>query len=132
MRDFLERLRRRWRLHIVSSNREGALAVYLRNNDLEHIFEEVLGLETDKSKVRKFKLLFEKHGFSNRDCLFVTDTLGDIREAHQVGVETIAVDFGFHDRARLSKGAPSAIVSDFDELFRQIEKHRLSRLKQKR
>ena len=38
-----------------------------------------------------------------------------------VGVKTIAVDFGFHERERLEKGNPFKIVSSFDEMLKVIE-----------
>lgn len=35
----------------------------------------------------------------------------------EVGVEVIAVDFGFHGRDRLEKGEPFKIVSSFEDVL---------------
>ncbi len=116
----LEKLSKEYALFIISSNEEDTLNMYFQNNDFTHIFKEVLGLETHKSKVKKFEYLFAKYGIKADDCIFVTDTLGDILEGNKAGVRTIAVDFGFHKRDRLQKGKPFKIVSTFDEILEVI------------
>jgi phosphoglycolate phosphatase-like HAD superfamily hydrolase len=96
---------------------EVALREYFVRNGLAEIFTEIMGLESHRSKIDKFKMLLSKHGLQDTECVFVTDTLGDILEANKVGLRTIAVDFGFHDRERLAQGRPWKIISDFRELF---------------
>lgn len=108
-------------LFINSSNMVRNIEHYLENNQLSHAFIDVLGKETTNSKVEKFKMIFNNYDLSADDCIFVTDTLGDILEANKVGVRTIAVDFGFHERERLEKGNPFKIVSSFDEVVSAVE-----------
>jgi len=118
----LEKLSKTYLLFIISSNQEKALNTYFQNNNFVHIFKEILGVETNTSKIKKFKYLFKKYNLKVKDCMFITDTLGDILEGNKVKVKTIAVDFGFHEKARLEKGNPFKIVSSFDELMKEIEK----------
>ncbi len=121
IRNNLEKLSKKYQLFIISSNQEEALDIYFQNNKFLHIFKEILGLETHKSKVEKFKYLFKKYKLKSDGCIFVTDTLGDILEGNRVGVKTIAVDFGFHKRDRLEKGKPFKIVSNFEEIIKTID-----------
>ncbi|MFA6973168.1 MAG: HAD hydrolase-like protein [Parcubacteria group bacterium] len=121
IKQHLEKLAEEYSLFIISSNQEEALDTYFQNNNFTHIFKEILGAETHQSKVEKFKYLFEKYNLEADDCIFVTDTLGDILEGNKVGVRTIAVDFGFHKRDRLEKGKPFRIVSSFDEILEVIK-----------
>jgi HAD superfamily hydrolase (TIGR01509 family) len=116
----LEKLSEELLLFIISSNQEEALDNYFQNNKFAHLFKEILGAETHKSKVEKFKYLFEKYNLKAEDCIFVTDTLGDIIEGNKAGVKTIAVDFGFHKRDRLEKGNPFKIVSSFEEIMKIV------------
>ncbi|MEI8343373.1 MAG: hypothetical protein WCF93_00310 [Candidatus Moraniibacteriota bacterium] len=51
----------------------------------------------------------------------MTYTPGDILEGKEVGVEVIAVDFGFHKRDRLEKGEPFKIVSNFEEILESVK-----------
>ncbi len=120
IKQHLEKLAEQYILFIVSSNQEEVLKTYFQNNNFTHIFKEVLGAETHQSKIEKFKYLFQKYELKPEDCVFVTDTLGDILEGNKVGLRTIAVDFGFHERKRLEKGNPFKIVSSFDEILEVI------------
>ncbi len=113
----LQKLKKKYLLFINSSAPEEALNEYIKKYKLNGLFEEVLGYNFSKSKVIKFKYLFEKYDLKREDCIFVTDTLGDIREANEVGLKTIAVDFGFHDREVLEKGKPLKIISEFKDLL---------------
>jgi len=106
-------------LFIISSNMEVTINEFLERNDAE-VFKDILGFESHTSKVEKFKTIFKKHNLSADDCIFITDTLGDILEANKVGIKTIAVDFGFHDKKRLEKGHPYKIVSSFKEIVETI------------
>lgn len=110
-------LKQKYDLYIVSSNSEENLNIFFKNNNFEGVFKKVLGHETHDSKVEKFKFLFQTYDFTNNDCFFITDTLGDILEAKEVGVKTIAVDFGYHKRETLVKGDPYKLISSFDEIF---------------
>lgn len=120
MRDEVKRavaeLAKRHRLFIVSSGGERNIREYVRRNGVD-VFTDILGLERHASKVEKFHHLLEKHGLEPLDCLFVTDTLGDILEAKRAGIPVVAVDYGFHERERLERGEPRAILSRFEELL---------------
>ena len=112
----LFKLREKYELFIVSSNKEMVLEKYFKDNNVL-VFSEILGTDKNKSKVKKFKILFDKYNFGKEDCVFVTDTLGDLLEANKVDVKSIAVDFGFHDKERLEKGNPCKIVSRFEDIL---------------
>ncbi len=103
-------------LYIVSSNTFKNIGSYLERNGLRGNFKEVLAYEAGHSKLDKFRVLFEKHNIDVNSCVFVTDTLGDIREAHSASLKTIACSFGFHSRERVMEGNPFAIASSFNEV----------------
>lgn len=113
----LIKLNKSYRLFIISSNTEDAINTFLDQNNVA-FFDAVLGLETHKSKIEKFEKIFVQ--YSKEECVFITDTLGDILESNRAGIRTIAVDFGFHERKRLAKGKPLKIVSSFDELVEAV------------
>lgn len=121
IKEELLKLNSRFNLFIVTSNKEITLKKYFENNNLTFIFKEILGLETHKSKEEKFKILINKYKMNKQNSIFITDTLGDILEANRMNLNTIAVDFGFHERKRLEKGNPIKIVSTFREILPSIE-----------
>ena len=53
--------------------------------------------DISRSKVDKFKLIKEKYNIDFSEMIFVTDTIGDLKEARVVGVPTIGVTWGVHD-----------------------------------
>ncbi|PIR78347.1 MAG: hypothetical protein COU28_02115 [Candidatus Magasanikbacteria bacterium CG10_big_fil_rev_8_21_14_0_10_36_16] len=111
-------------LFVVSSTRESSLEKYLKCGDLLEIFEWLMGSETHRSKVVKFKMIFEKYNLKPEECLFFTDTLGDIREANEVGLPVVGVTWGFQDHETLKKGNPRKIISEFEELLPTINDYK--------
>lgn len=113
-------LKNEFDLFIITSNEEKILDIYFENNGIAHIFKNILGVETHYSKEEKFKLVLKESGLRKKECLFITDTLGDLLEAGKAGIKSIAVDFGFHEREKLELGNPLEIVSDFGDIRRAV------------
>jgi phosphoglycolate phosphatase len=112
----LRKLSENYDLYIITSNSIKNLNLYFKNSSFTGIFRDILSEESHKSKVEKFKLLFSKYDLGPKECIFITDTLGDILEANKIGVKSIAVDFGYHDKERLKRGAPHKIISNLSEV----------------
>ena len=81
-----------------------------------------MGNDVHASKTVKNKMLLEKYALSPADAVFITDTLGDIREATECGIPAIGVLWGWHDRETLERGSPAAIVEDPAMLYEAIKK----------
>ena len=107
-------------LFVVSSNSKKNLEIYFKNNYINKYFKEILAEETHTSKTRKFKIIFEKYSLNENKALFITDTLGDLIEANEVGLNSIGCSFGFHSKELLQKGNPIAIVEKFEDIKEQI------------
>lgn len=116
----LKFLKENYKLNIVSSNSEKAMNKFLNYNKLEY-FEEILWVESWKSKVKKIEYLIKKYNYKKDEIMFVTDTIWDIFEANKVWVKTIAVSYGYHEIERLEKWNPFKIVSSFEEILRVLE-----------
>jgi phosphoglycolate phosphatase len=121
IKEVLKKLSKEYMIGIVTSVREYGVYDYLKANGIESLFSFVYGFETSKIKVDKFKKVFSEYGLRAEDCIFVSDTLGDILEAREVGVRTIAVDFGYHEKERLQKGEPFKVISNIEDLIPVVE-----------
>lgn len=117
----LQRLSESYSLYIISSTSEVVIREVLGKAGLLSLFIRVMGFETDRSKVEKFKILIKDHGVDPGNSVFITDTLGDIKEARHVGIRTIAETFGYHSRERLGNGEPFKIVDSWEEIERTIK-----------
>jgi len=118
----IKELAERYLLFIISSNKESGIGKYLELEGIDRCFEQVLGCGTHKSKVEKFKMIFSEYAVDPTECVFITDTLGDVLEAKIIGVKSIAVTWGYHDRDRLAKGKPEYIIEKTQELIPTIKK----------
>ena len=106
-------------LSIVSSGIEKNMIGFLKEHNIYKDFDLVLGKESDHSKVIKIKRVLEGKDIS--ESIFITDTLGDIKECHEVGIKVIAVDFGFHTQETLREGKPHAICSSWPDVQQVID-----------
>ena len=61
-------------------------------------------------------MVFEKYNIGPDDCVMITDSKGDILEAREKDVESIAVTWGFNNYDVLLSGEPFRIVRLPDEL----------------
>lgn len=80
--------------------------------------------DVDKSKVAKFAIIKEKYNADNNEMLFITDTLGDIREADIASIPTVAVTWGAHDKSYFTREPHSnllAIINTVSDLETFIE-----------
>ncbi len=99
-------LYKKYNLAIVSSTRGDSIVKKLEKENIREYFSDVLGMDSHLSKVVKIQSLLEKFSLSSEEVIFVTDTLGDIKEGNECGVASIGVTWGMHDRKTLEKGEP--------------------------
>lgn len=116
----LENLSKKYILTIVSSTATNLILRILERENC-NFFNDVLGADIHASKVEKNKTLLEKYNLSPSNAVFITDTSGDIKEASECNIRSIAVTWGFHDREELEKDNPALIVEDPKNLFEAIE-----------
>ena len=82
-----------------------------------------MGSDVHKIKLEKIRMIFEKHGINSDDCVFVTDTLGDLREAKNAGLNCLAVTYGFHSKGTLKKGNPAGFIKTPEDIPIEIENY---------
>ncbi len=110
MAQVIEDLAAQYTLAIVSSTDSRDARAVLARSGLSDAFAEVYGKDVHTSKVEKFAMAQKRHDFEPHQCVFVTDTLGDIKEAREAGIDAIAVSWGFHAVSKLESGNPYRIA----------------------
>jgi len=91
----------------------------LENSGVFCLFDLLATADMSKSKTEKFRIIEEKYGLSGKDMLFITDTLGDIREADIANVPTVAVTWGAHTRKYFDREKHKNVIGiadSFEEL----------------
>jgi phosphoglycolate phosphatase-like HAD superfamily hydrolase len=76
--------------------------------------------EVSPSKVEKFKVIAKKFDTDPQNMLFITDTLGDLREADTANVPTIVVTWGLHTKEDFG-GEPHKNLVGFVNSAQELE-----------
>jgi len=124
MDKIIERLNKTYEIVINTSSDSRRVADYLEKWNLLHYFKKIYGKDTHKSKVEKFKLILKEFGVGNKDCILVTDTIGDIIEAQVAGIGSVGVSWGYQQhRHFISLGREITLIEQPADLMRAIEEH---------
>ncbi|MFA5129441.1 MAG: HAD family hydrolase [Patescibacteria group bacterium] len=122
MSEVLQQLSKMYPMIIISSAVTSYIKSWLEQYGIADCFIDILGADIQTSKVEKMKRILGSWQIVPSDCVLITDTLGDIREANTVGIPSIAVTYGYHDEATLKKGEPRVIVHTPEEILEAVEK----------
>jgi len=104
-------------LLVVSSNSRKVIGQILSRHKFDHYFDDILGADFMLSKVDKITHAMKEWEIGKERTYFVGDTTGDIREAREADVKTVAVTWGWHPKERLIKTAPDYLIEEPGELF---------------
>jgi pyrophosphatase PpaX len=120
--DVLVRLKEEGRrLGIVTAKRRATVELAFATVPLGHLFETVVGGdETERHKPNPEPLLLaaERMRADPRECAYVGDSPFDIRAAKAAHMHAVAATWGgIHDREKLEREEPDAIVDDPQELL---------------
>jgi pyrophosphatase PpaX len=109
------------RLGIVTAKRRATVDLAFKALPLRHLFDTVVGGdETDRHKPDPQPLLLaaERLDVAPEGCAYVGDSPFDIRAAKAAQMYAIAVTWGgIHDRPKLEREQPDAIVDSAEELY---------------
>lgn len=114
----LEKMERESVLIIISSNASEAIKHALKKYNFNGAFREVLGSDFHLSKRKKIDYAIKKYGVTKQETFYIGDTVGDILEAKQAGVRSVAVTWGWHDRERLLASNPDYLADQPDDLLK--------------
>lgn len=107
-------------LFVVSSTNTKYIREFLEKEKILSYFKDILGSDVHLSKVIKIQSILYSESILPNQCVFITDTVGDIKEAQKCKVSSIGVSWGLHSKEKLEKeGAYTVLVSP-DELMKKI------------
>ena len=87
-----------YQLSINTSASSANTFTLLERLKIKNLFDYIITRDFAQSKIEKFKELSKLYQCNPCDFLFITDSLGDVIEANQIDVPTIAVTWGVHSR----------------------------------
>lgn len=119
---FKELIKQDFKIIIVSSSDEEVIQNYLEKHNLEKYIAKIMARKTHTSKVEKFKMVFEEFKIKPKETLLITDSVGDVKEAHEVKMKAIGVLWGLHERERLERNGADFIAEKPEDILIGIKK----------
>ena len=113
MPELVNALSARFPVYVVTSNMTAATGEFLARHDIVGL-RGVMGADREASKVKKIRQIHRAH--RGTEAWYVGDTRGDMIEGRAARAVTVAVTWGWHDRARLETGDPDHVVACVEEL----------------
>lgn len=102
---------------VTSSTNPSGTVKLLKKFKLDENFATVLFSEGN-NKIGRLRKILKKFKFSPQNTYFVTDTYNDIKWGNKIGINTIGVLWGFHDRKTLIKAKPNFIAGNYKDIIK--------------
>lgn len=99
--DILYELQKKYSLFIVTGGSHENTRCFLEYIHCENVFQEILGKEMKKTKLERCHQLLDAYDLSEKETIFITDTLGDLRELKETKLKKAVVTWGYHDLTML-------------------------------
>ncbi len=116
MNDVIQELAKTNTLCIVSANHNEVIKYVLKRNNLLQHFKAILGLEYSFHKTQRLQHVMKR--FNAEHTIFITDTLGDVKDAKEVeGLKTIGVKWGYHTWNKKDKPEPDYIADRPEDII---------------
>jgi phosphoglycolate phosphatase len=113
----LEALQKDHLLVVISSNGFRTISKMLERFGFDRFFQEILGSDFLFSKREKIAHALLKYEINRERTFYIGDTTGDILEAREAGVRTVAVTWGWHSREKLVAVHPDFLVDRPENLL---------------
>lgn len=118
--EMLDALAPNCEMAIVSSNSSNTIRGVLTRFGIINRFRSISGGEDEFEKVDRIKKCLASACADPDFTFYVGDTLGDVDEAHQAGVNAVAAAWGWHPAEFLSTASPDLIIKKPQELVDYI------------
>lgn len=102
---------------IISSNGTNFIKVLLESRDI-NCFDEILGGDIEKSKVKKIN--WQKEKYPDAEIYYIGDTTGDVKESKESEIIAVAAAWGFHSKEVLAKENPDFLLEKPSDLLNLI------------
>jgi len=116
--DSLRNLHQRYKLFVLSSNSFDNIESFLIRFGIRNYFVGIYSSAHPLWKERKLKKLLQDQCLVPHDVWYVGDEAQDIVAAHKVGLNSVAVAWGYNNVHALESQHPEALVFNPDELTR--------------
>ncbi len=104
-------------LYVISTNSPENIKLFLKQHDIA-VFKEILscgGYIFCKSEV--IKKLLKREQIDPKTSIYVGDEVRDIEAAHQAGITSVAVSWGYNAPEKLKESRPDFLIENSQEFI---------------
>ena len=106
----------RYQLMILSTNTSRTIRAFLKHYDLNDHFVKIVGNVGVFGKAPALRRIMKSARVKPEDCIYIGDEVRDIEASSSIGIDCIAVSWGFADMRFLSAASPLAVAETPSEL----------------
>jgi HAD superfamily hydrolase (TIGR01549 family) len=118
----LEELKNRgYTLYIVTYNQQLIVENTLKKFNCLDKFEAIYALDLFKNKSEKIEELLENFSINKNEIIYIGDEVKDIETAHNVGIDALAVEWGYNSSQALKKYNPQYQVKKIPDILKIFE-----------
>ncbi len=117
IKEAIIKLPHKYESFIISANLGEVINTTLIKNKLTPYFKRVVGREIHSTKDEKIEKICQEFNYKKEDCIFVGDTVSDIKQAKLAKVDQIGVTWGVHSYEKLKTANPTFLVQNIEELL---------------
>ena len=117
IKEVIQKLKRKSHIAIITTNVKTAVNQVLETGGLCHDIDLVMGAEQNGSKSEKICQAMASFNVRSSFTYMIGDAVSDIREAHKAGVNSIAVNWGYHPKDKLLQSSPGHIVNAPEDIM---------------
>ncbi|MEM3126663.1 MAG: HAD hydrolase-like protein [Candidatus Woesearchaeota archaeon] len=103
------------KLVIISSTPEKSIDFVLKKYKIRKYFKKFYGAEAGIKKIVKFRKCQRDFG---KNLIFITDSVGDIKEAKQMKIPTIGVGWGYQPSSWIKKAKPTYFAKNSEKIIK--------------
>ena len=117
-KEIMEALSKKYQLYFFSNNQTRVLEFVFDHYDLTQFVTYIDGRhDSGKTKLDRVRECIESQKIDTSHSWFVTDTVGDIEVAKNIGLKSLAVTWGYHPLEYLQKAKPTQIINRPKEIL---------------
>jgi phosphoglycolate phosphatase-like HAD superfamily hydrolase len=117
IKEVIQKLKRKSHIAIITTNVKTAVSQVLESGGLCQDIDLVMGAEQNSSKSEKICQAMAAFNVSSSFTYMIGDAVSDIREAHKAGVNSIAVNWGYHPKEKLLQAFPDHMVNAPEDIM---------------
>ena len=120
LKNILKKLKKKYRLGMVTSNSRENVEIFLKNNGLNEVFDFIETGNPLFGKHRRLRKAIKKQGYKKSEVIYVGDETRDIKAAKKVGIKIVAVGWGYESMSCLNKGKPNHLITKPERLLKIV------------